>query len=82
LFKLRGYTKCTACSLMDSFDHEASQLANQSSFDEKMWIMTMQFANSDDFLDRVEAELGFDGDDDTSLDGSVSDSALEKKQAA
>ncbi len=33
--------------------------------------MTTQFANADDFLDRVEAELGFDGDNDPSLDGSV-----------
>ena len=33
--------------------------------------MTTQFANLDDFLDRVEAELGLDDDDDQSLDGSL-----------
>jgi hypothetical protein len=33
--------------------------------------MTTQFANADDFLDRVMAELGFDGNNDTPLYGSV-----------
>ncbi len=33
--------------------------------------MTTQFANLDDFLDQVEAELGLDDDDDQSLDGSL-----------
>jgi hypothetical protein len=33
--------------------------------------VTTQFANLDDFLDRVEAELGLDNDDDQSLDGSL-----------
>jgi hypothetical protein len=56
---------------MDSFKYEASQLVNLSTFDERMWILTMQFANADDFLDRVEAELGFDGINDQSLDRSV-----------
>jgi hypothetical protein len=28
-----------------------------------MWVITTQFANSDDFLERVEDELGFDGDE-------------------
>jgi hypothetical protein len=56
---------------MGSFEHESSQLANLSRFDERMWILTTQFANADDFLDRVEAELGFDGNDDQSLDRPV-----------
>jgi hypothetical protein len=43
---------------MDSYEYEASQLANLSTFDGRTWIMTTQFANTDDFLDRVEAELG------------------------
>jgi hypothetical protein len=71
LFKLRGYTERTAHSLMDSFDYESSHLADQSSFDERMWVVTMQFANADDFLNRVEAEFGFDGNNDPSLGGSV-----------
>jgi hypothetical protein len=71
LFKLRGYNERNAHSLMDSFKYEASQLANLSTFDERTWIVTTQFANADDFLNRVEAELGFDGDDDQSLDRSV-----------
>ncbi len=71
LFKCRGYTECTAKSLIDSFDYEASLVADQSMFDKSTWTVTMQFADSDDFLDRVEAELGLDDDDDQSLDGSL-----------
>ena len=52
---------------MDSFDYEASELADQWTFDEQTWTLSTPFANSDDFLDRVEAELGFDDDDDSSL---------------
>ncbi len=69
LFGLRGYTKRTQWSLLNCFDDEASQLADQSSFDPTTWVVTTQFANADDFLERVEAELGFDGD--ASLDGST-----------
>jgi hypothetical protein len=58
-------------SLMDSFDYEASLVADQSTFDESTWTVTTQFANFDDFLDRVEAELGLNDDDDPSLDGSL-----------
>jgi hypothetical protein len=43
---------------MDSFDYETLLVADQSTFDENTWTVTTQFANSDDFLDRVEAELG------------------------
>ncbi len=50
LFKCRGYTKRTAKSLMDSFDYEASLVADQSTFDRSTWTVTTQFANSDDFL--------------------------------
>jgi hypothetical protein len=71
LFKLRGYTERTAHNLMDSFEYEASQLADLSTFNERMWIPTLQFANADDFLDRVESELEFDGNNDQSLDRSV-----------
>jgi hypothetical protein len=64
----------TVRSLMDSFDFELSHLANQFTFDERTWVVTLQLTNADDFLDRVEAELGFVGNDDPSLDGSVNGS--------
>jgi hypothetical protein len=51
LFKCRGYMERTAKSLIDSFDYEASLVADQSTFDESTWTVTTQFANSDDFLD-------------------------------
>ncbi len=65
--QVRGYTERTARSLMNCFDYEASQLADQSTFDIATWTVTTQFANSDDFLERVEAELG--SDDEASEDG-------------
>ncbi len=65
--QIRGYTKRTAQSLMNCFDYEASQLADQPSFDVATWTVTTQFANYDDFLEQVEAELG--SDDETSEDG-------------
>jgi hypothetical protein len=49
--QVRGYTERTAQSLMNCFDYEASQLADQSSFDVATWTVTTQFANSDDFLE-------------------------------
>ncbi len=52
---------------MNCFDYEASQLADQSTFDVATWTVTTQFANSNDFLERVEAELGLD--DEASEDG-------------
>ncbi len=48
-------------------DYEASQLADQSTFDVATWTVTTQFANSDNFLEQVEAELG--SDDEASEDG-------------
>jgi hypothetical protein len=78
LFRCRGYTERTAKSLMDSFDYEASLVADQSTFDESSWTVTTQFANSDDFLNHVEAELGFDDDNDPSLNGSLGDSLCPK----
>jgi hypothetical protein len=71
LFKCREYTKRTAHSLMDSFDYDASLVADQSTFDVSTWTVTTQFANSDDFLERVEAELELNDDDIQSLDGSL-----------
>jgi hypothetical protein len=64
LVQVKRYTECTAHSLMDRFKYEASQLADLSTFDGRTWIVSTQFANADDFLDRVEAELGFDGGND------------------
>jgi hypothetical protein len=64
-------------SLINCSDYEASQLADQSTFDEKKWVVTTQFANSVDFLERVKAELGFDGD--KYLDGSTGNGAKNPK---
>ncbi len=79
LFKLRGYTERMVHSLLNCFEYEASQLAYQSTFDERTWVITTQFANSDDFLERVEADLGFDGNE--SLDRSIGDGAKSQKTA-
>jgi hypothetical protein len=47
--------------------------------DERTWVVTTQLANSDDFFKRVEAELGFDGNE--SLDGSIGDGGKSQKTA-
>jgi hypothetical protein len=51
LFKLRGYTERMVYSLINCSDYEASQLADQSTFDQTTGTVTNQFANMDDFLD-------------------------------
>jgi hypothetical protein len=58
LFQLRGYTKHIAKSLMDCLKANCSAVAHMSTFDQSMGSVTTQFANTDDFLDRVENELG------------------------
>jgi hypothetical protein len=58
LLRCRGYTNHIVRSLMDSFKYEASELADQLTLNEQTWTITTSFANSDYFLDWVEAELG------------------------
>ena len=65
--KVRRYSDSTARSLLRNFEIEAEQLADQSVFDISTMTVTTQFANTDDFLERAEAELG--SDDEGSLDG-------------
>jgi len=60
--QVRGYSEVTARSLLRNFDIEAEQLADQSTFDVSTMTVTTQFANTDDFLERAEAELGSDDD--------------------
>jgi hypothetical protein len=69
LFKLRRYTKRIAKSLMDGFDASSSAVAHMLTFDQSTGTVTTKFANTDDFLDRIENELGSD-DDAVSLDKS------------
>ncbi len=54
---------------MDCFDADSSAVAPMSTFDQSTGTVTTQFANTDDFLDRVENNLGSD-DDAVSLDKS------------
>ena len=70
---VRGYSASTARSLLRNFEIEAEQLADQSTFDAKNMSVTTQFANTDDFLMRAEAELG--SEDDASIDGTPHPSA-------
>ena len=64
--QVRGYSEGTARSLLRNFEIEAEQLADQSTFNVATMTVTTQFANTDDFLERAEAELG--SDDDASID--------------
>ena len=60
--QVRGYSEGTARSLLRNFEIEAEQLADQSTFDVATMTVRTQFANTDDFLERAEAELGSDDD--------------------
>jgi hypothetical protein len=62
LFQMRGYTQRTATSLLDCFKVDCAAIADQSTFICTTGTVTIQFANTDDFLDRVELELGSDDD--------------------
>jgi hypothetical protein len=60
LFQIRRYTQRTATSLLDCFEVDCAAIANQSTFNHTTGTVTTQFANTDDFLDRVELKLGSD----------------------
>ncbi len=53
-----------ARSLMDCFEMDAAYVADQSTFDETSGTITTQFANNDNFLDRMDNELGSDDNQD------------------
>ncbi len=64
VFHHRGYNKRTVRNLMDFFKMDAAYVADQSTFEETSGTVTMQFANNNDFLDRMDNELGSDDDGD------------------
>jgi hypothetical protein len=74
--KFRGYSESTTRSLLGNFEIEAAALADQSSFDLVTMTVSTQFADTDDFLDRAEAELGF-SDVDSDNDINTHDSPIE-----
>ena len=63
--KVRRYSEGTSRSLLRNFEIEAEQLADQSTFHVPTMTVTTQFANTDDFLTRAEAELGLEDEDST-----------------
>jgi hypothetical protein len=68
LFQFQGYNERTAQSLMDSFEMDAAYVVDQSTFNRETGTVTTQFANADDFLDRMEHKLGLKDKDNTSVD--------------
>ncbi len=60
VFQHRGYSEHTARSLMECFKMYAAYVADQSTFDETTGTITTQFANDDDFLDRMDNKLASD----------------------
>jgi hypothetical protein len=68
LFQFWGYNERMAQSLMDSFKMDAAYVADQSMFNRETGTITTQFANADDFLDRIEHELRSEDKDNTSVD--------------
>ncbi len=68
LFQIWGYNKRMVQSLIDSFEMDAAYNAYQLMFNRETGTVTTQFANEDDFLDRMEHELGSKDKDNTSVD--------------
>ncbi len=64
VFQHRGYNERTARSLMECFKMDVAYLADQSTFDEISGTVTTQFANNNDFLDRMDNELASDDNKD------------------
>ncbi len=64
VFQHREYNKRTARSLMECFEMDVAYVADQSTFDKSTSTVTMQFANDDDFLDRMDNKLALDDDED------------------
>ncbi len=56
---------------MDSFEMDAAYVVDQSMFNRETGTVTTQFANADDFLDRMEHKLGSEDEDNMSVDHSV-----------
>ncbi len=54
---------------MDCFEMECADIVNMSTFEKNTGTVTTQFPNTDDFIDRMEQELG--PDDDYTLDKSL-----------
>jgi hypothetical protein len=57
-----------AHSLLDCFEMDAAYIADQSMFDRETGTITTQFANTDNFLDRMENELGSEDKGDALVD--------------
>ncbi len=63
---------------MECFKMDAAYVADQSTFDKVSSTITMQFANNDDFLDRMDNELASDDGEDM-LDNSTEGGAPHAK---
>jgi hypothetical protein len=70
MFQHCGYNKRTARSLMECFEMDAVYVVDQSMFDKISGTITTQFANNDDFLDRMDNKLASDDNEDM-LDNST-----------
>ena len=63
MWNLKGYTLGTIQALMESFDTGAAMLAGHSKFNAEDWTVETAFGRDDDFLDREEALLSSEEDE-------------------
>ena len=73
LWNLKGYTLGTIQALMESFDLDATMLAGHSKFNAEDWTVETAFGRDDDFLDREEALLSSEDEE----EGANSDVEME-----
>ncbi len=64
VFQHRGYNEHTARSLLECFEKDAAFVADQSRFDKVFGTVTTQFANDNDFLNRMDNKLASDDNED------------------
>ena len=64
LWQLKGYTLGTIQALMELFDTDAALLANNLEFNKEDWTLETAFGRDDNFLDREEALLSSDDEED------------------
>ena len=78
LWTLKGYALGMKQALMESFDHDAALLAAHSTFDAKTWTVETAFGHDDDFLEREEALLTDDEDDEQGVQMEIEGDAREQ----
>ena len=78
LWTLKGYALGMIQALMESFDMDAALLAGHSTFNTENWTVETVFGRDDDFLEREEALLSSDEEDENNVQMEIDGDAREQ----